>query len=366
MAIFRHGKTWWFEYRRRKPQMRVVKNTGFRIDEADGEKKAQDVFNAFKIGLRSSARREAMEGILAAIYGIVKDDDAFPLDSLWTAYEDWCSLKCRRADDSKGNRKRSLVRAFVRWATDRKLTDVGQVNVLVTREYVKILRYAGASTKTLRNKIAELSQVWNAIGEIHQSVKNPWKAVRPDDDGSSIRRAAFSSEEIGRVLAECRRSGHDWYLASMIALYTGLRYGDVARLDWKDVDMGRGVITVTPSKTKKSSGVTVTIPIASPLRDALDADGRERRGFVLPEHGIRYGSCNHLPLPFREVLRRAGIEGEAYTFHSWRHTANTRMAEAGVPSAVRQMICGWTSDAMARHYDHAKHLKELAEAVGKI
>ena len=37
-----------------------------------------------------------------------------------------------------------------------------------------------------------------------------------------------------------------------------------------------------------------------------------------------------------------------------------------MPSAVRQMICGWTNDAMARHYDHATHIKELTDAVSKI
>jgi hypothetical protein len=42
------------------------------------------------------------------------------------------------------------------------------------------------------------------------------------------------------------------------------------------------------------------------------------------------------------------------------------MAEAGISSEVRRMLCGWTNDDMARHYDHAKHLKELQEAVGAI
>ena len=33
---------------------------------------------------------------------------------------------------------------------------------------------------------------------------------------------------------------------------------------------------------------------------------------------------------------------------------------------VRQMICGWTNDARTRHYDHATHMRELVDAVGKI
>ena len=143
-----------------------------------------------------------------------------------------------------------------------------------------------------------------------------------EKDGKKKTEEVFAAFKMGLAAAP-KREGHGWHLASVIALYTGLRYGDVATLDWKDVDLNRRLIALTPSKTRKSSGVVVTIPMA----DAL----------------------------YAEMLEAAK-----------RHTANSRMAEAGVPSAVRQMICGWTNDAMARHYDHATHLKELTDAVSKI
>ena len=42
------------------------------------------------------------------------------------------------------------------------------------------------------------------------------------------------------------------------------------------------------------------------------------------------------------------------------------MADAGIPSEVRQMLCGWTNADMARHYDHARHLGEMREAIAAI
>ena len=54
-----------------------------------------------------------------------------------------------------------------------------------------------------------------------------------------------------------------------------MRYGDVARLDWKDVDLERRVIEVNPSKTRRH-GVSVTLPIADPLHAALSSAKRGR------------------------------------------------------------------------------------------
>lgn len=196
---------------------------------------------------------------------------------------------------------------------------------------------------------------------MHPNIHNPWKAACPDNDGSSVRHEAFSSEQIQAVLAEAKKVGYDWYRASLIALYTGLRFGDVATLQWSQVDLAARVIKVTPSKTKRSSGVEVWIPIADTLYDELKEGGE---GFVLPILGVQYP--NPPDIPFSTVLKAVGLTGREWGFHSWRHTANTRMAEAGIPSNIREMICGWTGSKMAKHYDHARHLDELTQAVKSI
>ena len=69
-------------------------------------------------------------------------------------------------------------------------------------------------------------------------------------------REAFSPEQESAVLSAAKVAGHGWWLASVVSRWTGLRYGDVARLDWKDVDLERRVIEVRPSKTRRH-GVSV-------------------------------------------------------------------------------------------------------------
>jgi len=358
MAIFLRGNTWFMEYRTRK--VRVVKTTGFKKPD---KAKAFAAYQAFRVGFCVKPQKSAMEKMLSAIYdeggGDVK---GIPLSSVWIVYEDWFKGKAKKVSDSTWVNRRNETDRMVSWAVGRGCTDISDVSVGVAREYVKHIS-PGRSNKTVRNIVMLVSSVWEAVGQIYPGIHNPWKAACPDKDGSAIRRPDFSREEADKVLASAKKVGHDWYLASMIALYTGLRYGDIALLDWKDVDLKARLIALTPNKTKGSSAVSVTIPLAKPLYALLKGGGR---GFILPEHGVRYAARSRLSVTFADVLAKAGIKDTAHTFHSWRHTANSRMAEEGVPSEVRQMLCGWTNDEMARHYDHAKHLKELTDAVSKI
>lgn len=362
MSVFKHGRTWWFEYRRRKPAMRVVKNTGIALDDPDGKGKAEQVFSAFKMGLGLKPKKSAMESILEAIYGGGTARQGIPVSTIWSVYEDWFNGKKKKVSRTTWANTRNETLRLVKWCEEQGASDIGDVSVILARRYVDHIT-PGRSNKTVRNIVRGISKVWTAVGQIHQGVHNPWQAACPDDDGTSVRRPDFTAEQADRVLSAAKEVGHGWHLASTIALYTGLRYGDVAMLQWENVDLAARTITTTPHKTKDSSGVSVTIPLAEPLYALLKEGGE---GFILPEHGLRYGARSRLSVPFSDVLDRAGLKDTAHTFHSWRHTANSRMAEAGIPSEVRQMLCGWTNDEMARHYDHSKHLKELREAVGTI
>ncbi len=377
MALFLRGNVWWFEYRTRS--VRHVKSTGFRKKD---RAKAEAAWQAFRLGMGARPKRSAMESMLEAIYGDGGRDggEAFPLSSLWSVYEDWFRGKGRAVSRSTWTNRRNEAARFVEWAAGRGVADMDGATVGVAREYVRHLADEGRANKTVRNIVLGLSATWEAVGQLRPGLHNPWRAACPDADGAARRRSDFTEEQVAAILRAAESAGHDWRLASAVALYTGQRYGDVATLVWGDseaalrspslesgvVDFDRRTIVLDPGKTRRSSGVRVILPIAPKLMGELAGRDRPPGGFVLPEHGVRYASRSRVSPPFSAVLAAAGVTGGQYTFHSFRHTANSRMAEAGVPSATRQMICGWTNAGMAKHYDHARHLAEMAEAVMKI
>jgi integrase len=103
------------------------------------------------------------------------------------------------------------------------------------------------------------------------------------------------------------------------------------------------------------------------LKDALLAAEKCRKGdFVLPFHAEMYdvrSGTNHNLLNFREVLNAAGVEGEQYTFHSWRHTLRSRLADSGASIETAKRLLGHSSDEMSLRYDHSAHVDESLAAL---
>jgi integrase len=139
----------------------------------------------------------------------------------------------------------------------------------------------------------------------------------------------------------------------------------VARLTWEQIDMDKRTISVIPQKTARH-GVAVVLPMSDAVYAALASTPEEsRHGNVLPLHAELYGNPSaaaYKQLNFREVLDAAGI-GEGWTFHSWRHTFRSRLADAGVDMETAKRLCGHTQDETSRHYDHAAHLDEYKKAI---
>lgn len=360
MGVFVRGRTWWMEWKGNGE--RVVMSTGVGRDEAGGKAKAEQILAAYRLGRGVRPPRSVLERLLESIYG--RGRDGIRLADVWDLYRGWLEDKGRELAARTVRRREAEWGRFLEWARSVGKVEVEQVDVSVARMYVRHLRQGGAGNKTVRDRAGTLGGIWRALESLFAGIHNPWTAATPDNDGSSVRREAFSRDEEERILAAAREVGHGWYLASLIARWTGLRYGDIARLEWRQVDLARGVVAVVPNKTKRSSGVRLTLPVARELAGVLaDAKAAAEAGaqWVLPEHALAY-PCP-MSVPFSDVLRSAGLDERTHTFHSWRHTFRTRLAEAGVSDDLARRLGGWSNLEMAAHYDHAERVEELRGAI---
>ena len=69
-----------------------------------------------------------------------------------------------------------------------------------------------------------------------------------------------------------------------LGIYTGQRLGDCAQLQWGNVDLVRGIISLMPSKTKRYAQKRVVIPIHQTLFGLLsETPPPRRKGYVIPE-----------------------------------------------------------------------------------
>jgi len=127
------------------------------------------------------------------------------------------------------------------------------------------------------------------------------------------------------------------HLARIIvaALDTGMRRGEITHQDWRDVDLNRGVLSVTHSKT--AEGEQREIPLTDRMRSLL-APGRQTSGPVFTFKGE---PITRIKTAWAGAIRRAGIP--RFRFHDLRHTFNTRLLELGVQTDVRKALMGHSS-----------------------
>lgn len=145
--------------------------------------------------------------------------------------------------------------------------------------------------------------------------------------------------------------------ATNIALYTGMRRGEVCALRWDDIDIGGRLITVCRSvgegpggaylKTPKN-GESRTIPIPDGLVPPLVARKGQGLGTWVVG-GSSFASPTRIDRDWRtlaETLDLVGTAGRRPTFHDLRHTWATMAVAAGVDIKTVSNNLGHANAAM--------------------
>ena len=235
------------------------------------------------------------------------------------------------------------------------------------REYIKTRLDEEAGGRTINMELGELSR---AIGQKWSAL---WPKVRKLEEGRDVGRALSLEEESILLTAAAGDDSPNrnpmLYLFLCIALATGMRSGEVSTLKWSNVDLDSAVLTVGRAKTRAGTGRQ--IPINGDLLAALEAHsawylkklGKIRAEYyIFPGRAGRPKSGDKRPLdplkPISDIttawdaLRET--TGVQCRLHDLRHTAATKMAEAGVPESTMLSLMGHMSRAMLERYSHIR------------
>jgi integrase len=238
---------------------------------------------------------------------------------------------------------------------------------------------ANASPKTINLEIGTLRAILRHHG-LWGDIQGGMKMLPVQDD---IGRA-LSAEEESQLLAACVNSrSRSLSPFVVLAIQTGARYGVLRTLQWKRVDFSNQCLQF--GKDKTASGSWRTVPL-SPRAMATLRFWAEQFPSRQPEHYVfpseRYGAsgdeftaCVYSTDPEKPMARFKASWEKAKRdarvecrFHDLRHTAISRMIDAGVPLPKVGKIVGWapaTMVRMAARYGHF-NLDSLRDAVAAI
>jgi integrase len=364
MRIYKRGNIYWLAFERDKKlyQYSLKTKSLAEAKKALRNIQAASAAKTFDIAVK----------ILRDLYG-VGDTGKTPLEDVWSIYlQTLKALGKNQVAPKTLHDRKSAVENFVIWInkTIPDINNVQQITSRIASQYASVLAASGKATKTRKNILANLNTVWTIAAKSIDNLTSPWNRLAPAQI-DSVRRLAFTLDEEKRILEIAKKDDKKtWYYISILARYTGLRYGDCATITWADIDLENNIISVIPNKTAKHR-IKVVLPIVAPLKNALLEIVKKDtpNAYLFPAHAFAYdegkGSYFLKQNNFAAILKEAGLDTRYYTFHSWRHTLRTRLAEAGVSTETAMRICGHTTAEMSRHYDHDLHIEELRDALTK-
>ena len=215
----------------------------------------------------------------------------------------------------------------------------------------------GKSASSVRLELALLSHLFTiAIREWRLGlVGNPVSMVRKPAPPPGRNRRLKPKEE-KRLLKACDAQSNPmlgWIVR--LAIYTGMRQGEIESLTRDQVSLKSRIIKLTETKNGAARTVPLTKDAAKVLREALDHPVRpiETSLIFFGEPGK---DGERRPYTFKpawfKALRSAKIKG--LRFHDLRHEAVSRLVEAGLNDQEVAAISGHKSMQMLKRYTHLR------------
>lgn len=330
-------------------------------DIPQNEREAEDMLAAIRLRIR------------AGTYGRKRDDN-------FAAFVGQVFLPYARANHANPRhaefRSEVLNRYFGKWRL-AEITRMMIESFIKERLQSKTVRkeavggthvHKTRSPTTVRKEVALLAQIFNHARQERLVNLNPCdeigRAVRKKIPALVRRKRFLHLEEEPRLIEQLKDRREHLLPAVRLALWTGMRRGEILRLRWSDLNFSSQTVTknvrgefhrVPPGWLfieRSKSGKPRSVPMCGKIRTLLQALSEDAtRGQYVFENFQTGGQILDIKKGFTGAVAAAGIIN--LTFHDLRHTWATRAAELGVPEPVRRDILGHSPASVTDGYTHS-------------
>ncbi len=343
------------------------RRNGKQIEEKAGRQFANDMTAARAAGIRAdrlkgkelsnNARREQIKAAKQAEAG------KMTISSLWDEYlANKGDSKAVKTD--KGRFENHLLPDF----GNKEPHEI--IRLDIDRLRVKLLKTL--KPQTVKHVFGLLKRIVN-FGVSRQLCKNLNFKIDPIKV-DNLRTEDLNPDQLKQLLTAINNS-QDVEAANImrLALYTGMRRGEIFKLKWSDIDFQRGFINIRNPK----GGVSQKIPLNDQARHVLENHPKTKinKDIQNPEYS-EYIFVKQDGEPFKDIKERvnkikkaAGISDDFRTLHGLRHTYASMLASSGqVDMYTLQKLLTHKSPVMTQRYAHLRDeaLKKASSLAGQI
>ena len=221
----------------------------------------------------------------------------------------------------------------------------------------------GLAPQTVLHYLKFLRHMLNKMVRDGKLERNPFTSVvLPKVSKGRLR--YLSLEEEQRLLEGIGPTYVPWV---RLAIQTGLRLGEQIRMQWNDVDLEQGLVTLPQTKAGEVQYVPLNTEAQSILRTLqiryMDQGGWGLWVFPSENRATHLDQRNFYARVFVPAVKKAGLEG--VTWHTLRHTFASRLAMSGQNEGTIAAPLRHSTTALVKRYAHLSpsHLKTAVEQV---
>jgi len=208
---------------------------------------------------------------------------------------------------------------------------------------------------TITNELHTLSAVFREAVRRDLVLVNPVSRVKKPKEENTIVRY-LSPEEDQRLFAAVPPRIEPLIT---VALQTGLRKGELLKLEWSDVDFDQKIILVKNTKSKRRRYVPMNALVVEKLKSLPSAKDSP---YVFIDPNSKE-AIKDIERAWRKTLKLGKIE--RFRFHDLRHTFASRLVQMGVSIQVVKELLGHGDISTTMRYAHLSPA-DLFLAVDKL
>lgn len=234
-------------------------------------------------------------------------------------------------------------------------------------EWIKWMYQLGLSQNTIHTTYSRLKKVYNHYFNIDVLKKDPFKGVKMPKRGEAkiTHLTKKQQDDVLEAVYSNYKPDEPMYVGILLALYAGLRRGEICGLRWNDINFTTHTITVRTAvgvsegdgmgdytKSPKNKSSNRTFPMVGQIEEALLA----RKAIINPkdnwfvvgdkEKFMRPQQYNRLFSEFVDRNELVDAYGKKIVPHSLRHNFATVGIRGGIDIASLSLMMGHASRAM--------------------
>ncbi|PIS02280.1 MAG: integrase [Chlamydiae bacterium CG10_big_fil_rev_8_21_14_0_10_42_34] len=222
---------------------------------------------------------------------------------------------------------------------------------------------AKRSPATINRYTAVLSATFGyAVKKLRWITENPCRTLSKLKENSG-RDRILNDEEITRLLAACKESKTSLpYPIVLFALTTGARRGEILGLEWKHIDLEKGIAFLTETKNGRPRSVALSDPVIVELKMLFEA--RNSLKPLVFASKTAFGRID-IKKSWMQAVKRSDLTD--YHFHDLRHQFATFAAGQGASNVELATAMGHRTLSMLLRYSNldAKNSKKFSDHISE-